>query len=107
MDADPDLATWPESDGNPRSDCHGWGAYPVLAAASLVLGVTPAAPGMAEVAFAPVATGQSRVRGRVPTPYGPVTVAISGDHAEIRSPVPLRIRGRRLLPGTHSLALPG
>jgi hypothetical protein len=102
--ADPGLATWPESDGNPRSDCHGWGAYPVLAAARLLLGIAPVEPGMAAVAFAPLASA-GVVSGSVPTPHGPIRVALRDNIAELRSPVPVLHRGRRLRPGVHHLRL--
>lgn len=102
--SDPGLATWPESDGNPRSDCHGWGAYPVLAATQLLLGVAPAAPGMAAIVFAPLPQ-PGHVSGSIPTPHGTVRVELRDGTATVRSPVPLVHRGRRLRPGTHRLAV--
>lgn len=106
----PGLATWPESDGLPRSDCHGWGAYPVLAGASMLLGVRPAAPGMTEVRIAPHLPGAGRVAGRVPTPHGPVEVVAERDAAgtvtiAYRSPVPVLIGTRRRPAGTGRAAL--
>jgi alpha-L-rhamnosidase len=106
----PGLETWPESDGKPRSDCHGWGCYPVLAAAGIVLGVQPAVDGCAEITLAPHLGDLPAARGRVPTPHGPVTVEIvrRGDRLAVAwtSPVPVHCAGRRYAAGHGNVVMP-
>jgi alpha-L-rhamnosidase len=106
MQAVAGLATWPESDGKPRSDCHGWGVYPVLAAASLLLGVRPVEPGMTAIALEPLADDGT---GSIPTPHGLIRVQVSsvpgGRRLRWNSPVPVLVGGRRYRAGGGDLLL--
>ena len=95
----PGLTTWPESDANPRSDCHGWGAYPILAAAGILLGVRPLADGCAALAIDPWLGGRNSIAGRLHIPQGEVrveAVRIAPGRIEVAwsAPVPVRIAGR-------------
>jgi hypothetical protein len=108
------LTTWPESDGNPRSDCHAWSVTPGIELVQTVLGVEPdpAADGFGRIRFAPTLGPLSEASGRVPTPHGVVTVRARRRSdgrvdAELDSPVPVVIAGRKraLRPGGHDLTL--
>ncbi|WP_415910973.1 alpha-L-rhamnosidase C-terminal domain-containing protein [Oleiharenicola sp. Vm1] len=84
------LDTFVEENSYWRSLCHAWSAHPALEFLERVLGVTPRAPGFAEIAVQPHRCGLQHARGRVCTPRGPVTVAwrVEGTrfHLEIDSP---------------------
>ncbi|MBI5692180.1 MAG: hypothetical protein HZC55_19025 [Verrucomicrobia bacterium] len=69
------LSTFVEENSYWRSLCHAWSAHPAIEFLTRVLGVTPAAPGFAEIAITPHRCGLVHARGRVCTPRGPVTVA--------------------------------
>ena len=82
--------TWPECwRGGTR--CHGWSSTPSRDLIVHTLGITPAAPGYAEVRVAPQLGGLDWARATVPTPHGPVTVEAHADgRVEIDSPVPVQ-----------------
>ena len=69
------LNTFVEENSYWRSLCHAWSAHPALEFLTRVLGVTPRAPGFAEIAIAPQLVGLAWAEGTVCTPRGPVTVA--------------------------------
>ncbi|RPJ51769.1 MAG: hypothetical protein EHM21_01890, partial [Chloroflexi bacterium] len=62
--------------GYETSLCHGWAAGPAVWLHQAVLGVRPAAPGFTMVDFFPNLGGLDWARGEVPTPHGPVRVAL-------------------------------
>ena len=109
------LTTWPETDrGNPRSDCHAWSVAPAIEFLQTVLGVEPdpVADGFARVRFEPALGPLERASGAVPTPHGAVRVRLHRNKArriaaEIDSPVPIILPGRRrhLRAGKHRLVL--
>jgi hypothetical protein len=49
-----------------RSDCHAWGAGPLVTYCRHLLGIRPAEPGYAVIGIAPRPLGQRFARGRVP-----------------------------------------
>jgi hypothetical protein len=51
-----------------RSDCHAWGAAPLVEFGREILGVRPAAPGYARIRIWPQPAGLSWARGAVPIP---------------------------------------
>lgn len=53
-----------------RSHCHGWSAGPAHLLPAYVLGITPTAPGFAEVAIRPLLGDLKWAEGEVPTPLG-------------------------------------
>jgi alpha-L-rhamnosidase len=69
------LSTFVEENSYWRSLCHAWSAHPALEFLTRVLGVTPRAPGFAEIEIAPHRCGLTHARGRVCTPRGPVEVS--------------------------------
>lgn len=84
------LDTFVEENSYWRSLCHAWSAHPVLEFLERVLGVTPRAPGFAEIDVRPHVCGLQHARGRVCTPRGDVTVTwrIEGSrfHLELETP---------------------
>ena len=63
-----------ESDTNPRSECHAWGALALYELPSVVLGVRPAAPGYEKIRVAPVPGTLTCASGTVYTPVGEIGV---------------------------------
>lgn len=68
------MTTVAESDSNPRSDCHAWGALILYELPSAILGVRPSAPGYEEIAVEPVPGYLTWAKGEVITPKGIVSV---------------------------------
>ena len=91
------LDTFVEENSYWRSLCHAWSAHPALEFLTRVLGVTPAAPGFAEIAVEPRLCGLAHASGKICTPRGAVTVAWSKTdgifHLEIDAPrdTPVRV----------------
>ena len=109
------LTTWPESDQDPRSDCHAWSVTPAIEFLQTVLGVEPdpAAHGFSRLRFEPALGPLEEASGTVPTPHGPVRVDLRRRpdgtvSADLRTPVPAVVasRERPLAPGRHRLRLP-
>ncbi len=106
---DAGLDTFVEENSYWRSLCHAWSAHPVIEFLERVLGITPCAPGFAEIAVRPHRCGLTRASGRVCTPRGSVAVAwrVEGRrfHFELNSPVatPVAIE----LPGGQRFASAG
>ncbi len=71
---DQGLRTVVEQPEPTRSDCHAWGAHPIFHLFATILGVRPAAPGMAEVTVTPQLGGLAWAEGTVRTPHGPLRV---------------------------------
>ncbi|MBP5167030.1 MAG: hypothetical protein ILP09_07200 [Oscillospiraceae bacterium] len=69
------LSTCMESNDNPRSDCHAWGALLLYELPSVILGVRPARPGYAAVKVAPTPGYLERAEGSVCTPAGMIDVS--------------------------------
>ncbi len=78
---------------------HAWGAAPANVLSRFVLGVRPIRPGYSEMLIAPQLGTLNWVRGRVPTPLGPVTVnAANGDVFKIEVSIPRGSKARIQLP---------
>lgn len=84
------LTTWAETDVQPRSDCHAWGASPNVEVFRTLLGIEPAAPGYRRVRVAPQPGELPVLSGVVPHPRGEIRVALErrGEvwHAEVTLP---------------------
>jgi alpha-L-rhamnosidase len=65
---------WQPSDANGDSMSHGWGSNVLVEVQRAILGVVPTAPGYATFTLAPPPSPLRAVSGRVPTPFGPITV---------------------------------
>ena len=68
------LTTFAEEPVPTRSDSHAWSAHPNYQFLSLVAGITPAAPGFAEVRIAPALGPLNRVEAEMPHPDGTIRV---------------------------------
>lgn len=81
--------TWPECwKGGTR--CHGWSSTPTRDLIVHTLGITPAAPGYAQVRVEPNLGDLEWARATVPTPHGSVTVeAFADGRVYVESPVPV------------------
>ncbi len=64
--------------------CHGWSAIPAYFFHAYLLGVKPSEPGFRRFTAIPSVCGADRYSGRIPTPYGDITVRgdIGGNGAE-------------------------
>jgi hypothetical protein len=70
------LTTVPEqSFGNPRSDCHGWGALMLYEFPRMFLGVRPGEPGWASVVVQPQGFYVPKAQGKVYVPGGFIHVS--------------------------------
>ncbi len=69
------MTTCAESAGNPRSDCHAWGALALWELPSAVLGVRPAEPGCGRLLVKPLPGIFTSAEGEVITPRGVVKVS--------------------------------
>ena len=78
------LDTFVEENSYWRSLCHAWSAHPALEFLTRVLGVTPTAPGFAEIAVEPRLCGLTQANGKICTPRGPVTVAWRREGGQFR-----------------------
>jgi hypothetical protein len=58
-----------------RSHAHAWSAGPTYFLSSYQLGVRPVEPGWKKALIAPVPLDLEWARGRVPTPYGEISVS--------------------------------
>lgn len=90
------------------TSCHGWSSTPTRDIARSLLGISPTSPGYATARIAP-RTGIANARGGVPTPHGPIEVAITDDTVTVTSPVPFQFVSSHssmtldMAPGTYRL----
>lgn len=68
------MTTVAESDEDPRSECHAWGALALYELPSVILGVGPAAPGYEKIKVHPVPGYLNQAKGEAVTPKGKVWV---------------------------------
>lgn len=64
-----------ESNSNPRSECHAWGAVALYELPAVVLGVRPAAPAYEKIRVSPVPGYLTSASGTVRTPVGDIKVS--------------------------------
>lgn len=110
------LDTFVEENSYWRSLCHAWSAHPALEFMQRVLGVTPRAPGFAEIEVQPHCCGLTHASGRVCTPRGTVDIGwrIETGQFRLTGRAPERTPVHVLLPdgsrhecaGTFSLSCP-
>ncbi|MGN8132383.1 alpha-L-rhamnosidase-related protein [Paenarthrobacter sp. 22069] len=72
---DHNLTTWAEDTTSLRSDCHAWGAVPLLYFPRYVLGAVPLEPGWSRVSVAPRLGNRSKAAGVIPTPHGELQIS--------------------------------
>jgi len=103
------LSTFVEENSYWRSLCHAWSAHPVLEFQQRILGVTPAAPGFAQISIRPHLCGLAHARGSVCTPHGLVEVAwkIEGRRFHLEAAIPAGIPAIVMLPDGSQHAATG
>lgn len=70
-----------------KSLCHAWGASPLYLIGKHYLGIRPTAPGYERWECRPNLASLEWLRGRVPTPNGPIEIYADRDKVEIQSPI--------------------
>ena len=70
---------------------HGWSCTPTRDLLIYTLGVTPAEPGFGRAQIAPHLGRLKWARGKVPTPYGPISIDVRKEGIMIDSPIPFAL----------------
>lgn len=83
---DQGLKTIIEAPEPTRSDCHAWGAHPLVHLFTTVLGIRPTSPGFATYDITPHLGPLSVASGEMPTPRGPIKVSVHGAKVEVSGP---------------------
>ncbi|MCC5806135.1 MAG: hypothetical protein JJU00_07380 [Opitutales bacterium] len=107
------ITTWPESDENPRSDCHGWGVMPDIEWVHTVAGLAPdpSRHGWGRCLLDPYPGTLRTLSATVPHPLGEIRLeagrAARQLQLKIDSPVEMLVvpTGTVLAPGVHSFTL--
>jgi len=68
------FSTWPETQGDTRSDSHAWSAHPIYDLLTLVAGIEPASPGFKTVRIAPHLGSLPWLKATYPHPQGVIAV---------------------------------
>ena len=76
-------------DWNHGTHVHGWSSTPTKDLVFYTLGVTPAQPGYTQARIAPRLGDLEWAEGKVPTPYGLISVRATPETITIDSPVPV------------------
>jgi hypothetical protein len=71
------LTTWAEMPEPSRSDCHAWGSSPNYEFLATVAGITPSAPGFAQVRIAPALGPLKSVNAQMPHARGMIQVKLN------------------------------
>ncbi len=74
------MTTVAESDQNPRSQCHAWGALALYELPQVILGVRPACPGFEKITVRPLPGYLDWAKGEAATPKGKIRVEWKKDH---------------------------
>jgi hypothetical protein len=90
---------------------HAWNATPMFQMSGRILGVQPTKPGFTEFVIEPQPCGLEWAKGKVPTPFGPISVEWKrkGNQLEVNFIVPKRAKamvgGRTFGAGSHKVIL--
>jgi hypothetical protein len=83
---------------------HGWSSTPTRDLTTRVLGVTPGEPGFTVASIEPELADLDWASGRVPTPFGSISVEVTRERLVVDSPVPIRVAGADHPAGRTELA---
>ncbi len=85
------------------SRCHGWSASPAFDLTTYVLGVRPAEPGYSRAVVDPCLGPLSHASGRVPTPFGWLSVSVQSSEIQLQVPEGMVVEAadREVGPGGH------
>lgn len=100
------LTTLPETEVNPRSDCHAWSAVPLVEFPATILGVMPLLPGYEEIRIEPIPGELTWVKGSVATIKGMIEVEWhqEGARFQLKVQIPEGVAARVKLPdGTEKM----
>jgi len=89
-----------------KSLCHAWGASPVYLLGKFYLGIEPIEPGYKHYVVKPNLGGLDYINGKVPTPFGPISIQINKDRLTVSSPQGIGI-GTVIFNGQTAELLPG
>jgi len=103
------LTTLPETEVNPRSDCHAWSAVPLAEFPSTILGIMPTSPGATSFRIEPQVGSLTWAKGSIATKHGMVNVEWSlGDSVfQIAISVPEGIQAGVKLPDGSEQVMSG
>jgi len=83
------LTTFPETDGESRSDCHAWSASPVYELFAILAGIKPDAVGFARVRVEPHLAGLDWVKAEMPHPDGMIRVDLKKNNGSLTAEIEL------------------
>ncbi|WP_167330796.1 alpha-L-rhamnosidase C-terminal domain-containing protein [Paenibacillus sonchi] len=94
------LTTLPETEVNPRSDCHAWSAVPLTEFPAIILGMSSLLPGCKEIRIEPSPGKLKWAKGTVATVHGMIGVEwrIEGARFQLEVQLPDGISARIKLP---------
>lgn len=99
----PGLTTWPESDDNPRSDCHGWGSAPEVEIIHSLGGIEPESAGWETISLDPAPGNLEGLDINITLPSGPFEMSLQQREGQgtvtWKACVPVLFRGQRHPPG--------
>ncbi|MEK3850251.1 MULTISPECIES: family 78 glycoside hydrolase catalytic domain [Paenibacillus] len=103
------LTTLPETEVNPRSDCHAWSAVPLAEFPATILGIMPTSSGATSFRIEPQVGSLTWAKGSIATKHGMVNVEWSlGDSVfKIAISVPEGIQAEVKLPDGSEQVLSG
>lgn len=103
------LTTLPETEKNPRSDCHAWSSVPLAEFPSTILGVNIIKPASTKVEIEPQIGNLKWAKGSVATVQGMIDVSwwLEGDNFTIDVKVPTTVTAQITLPDGSSHNLQG
>jgi hypothetical protein len=78
------LTTWPETPGEPRSDCHGWSTSPNVELFATVAGIEPAEPGFKTVRIEPHLGALTWIKATYPHERGDIRVELDRRSGQLR-----------------------
>jgi alpha-L-rhamnosidase len=103
------LTTLPETEENPRSDCHAWSAVPLAEFPATILGITPSRPGATRIRIEPQVGTLTWAKGSMATKHGLVQVGwnINGSVFKVDISVPKGIQAEVRLPNGSEQIMSG
>lgn len=104
------ITTWPESDNNPRSDCHGWGSTPEVEIIHNLCGLTTRTPGWRSINLNPFMGNLQKLAVSLTLPSGQLDLSLENKEkfilAKITSPVEIYLSNNtNYKQGTHQIEI--
>ena len=83
------MTTFPEKEGNTRSDCHAWNSSPLYIFLSAFAGIEPSKPGFKSVKISPRLINMDYLDATIPHPRGKITVDLKKTGTSITGQITL------------------